>query len=46
MDEYKQAHFLTAIRMYIDEQIGRDSMSARISLDIDDELGMIANVEW
>ncbi len=46
MDEYKQAHFLTAIRLYIDEQLGRDSMSARINLDIDDELGMIANIEW
>ncbi len=46
MEEYKQAHFITAIRLYIDEQLGRDSMAARISLDIDDELGMIANVEW
>ena len=45
-DEYKQAHFITAIRLYIDEQLQKDSMAARISLDIDDELGMIANVEW
>lgn len=45
MDEYKQAHFLTAIRLYIDEQLGRDSMSARIMLDIHDD-GMIANIEW
>ena len=46
MDEYKQAHFITAIRLYIDEQLNKDSMAARINLDIDDELGMIANVEW
>ena len=45
-DEYKQAHFITAIRLYIDEQLNKDSMAARINLDIDDELGMIANVEW
>lgn len=46
MDEYKQAHFITSIRLYIDEQLNKDSMAARITLDIDDELGMIANVEW
>ena len=46
MDKYKQAHFITAIRLYIDEQLNKDSMAARITLDIDDELGMIANVEW
>ena len=45
MDEYKQAHFITAIRLYIDEQLHEDSMAARITLDIDDELGMIANIE-
>lgn len=45
-DEYKQANFITAIRLYIDEQLGKDSMAARINLDIDDELGMVANVEW
>ena len=45
-DEYKQAHFITAIRLYIDERLNKDSMAARINLDIDDDLGMIANVEW
>ena len=46
MDEYKQAHFITAIRLYIDKQLNKDSMAARINLDIDDDLGMIANIEW
>lgn len=46
MEEYQQPNFITAIRLYIDEQLGKDSMSARIILDIDDEFGMIANVEW
>lgn len=42
---YASAQFLTALRLYIDEQLGRDSMSARIQLDIDDS-GMIAHIEF
>ena len=46
LDVYNSVNFITAIRLYIDEQLGRDSMSARIALDIDDEDGMIANIEF
>lgn len=42
---YATSHFIAAIRLYIDNQLNRDSMSARIELDIDDELGMIAHLE-
>ena len=43
---YATSHFIAAIRLYIDNQLNRDSMSARIQLDIDDELGMIAFIEF
>lgn len=43
---YNTVNFITALRLYIDEELHRDSVSARIVLDIDDEHGMIANVEW
>ncbi|WPK11045.1 YxcD family protein [Lysinibacillus louembei] len=43
---YNTVNFITALRLYIDEKLQRDSISARISLDIDDEAGMIANVSW
>ena len=46
LDVYNTVNFITALRLYIDEQLGRDSMAARIALDIDDEQGMIANVEF
>ena len=46
LDVYNSVNFITAIRLYIDEQLGRDSMAARIALDIDDEEGMIANIEF
>ena len=46
LDVYNTVNFITALRLYIDEQLGRDSMAARITLDIDDEQGMIANVEF
>ena len=46
LDVYNSVNFITAIRLYIDEQLGRDSMSARIALAIDDEEGMIANIEF
>lgn len=46
LDVYNTVNFITALRLYIDEQLGRDSMAARIVLDIDDEEGMIANVEF
>lgn len=46
LDVYNSVNFITAIRLYIDEQLGQDSMAARISLDIDDEEGMIANIEF
>lgn len=43
---YNAMNFITALRLYIDKQLGRDSIGARIDLDIDDEHGMIANVSW
>ena len=46
LDVYNTVNFITALRLYIDEQLGRDSMAARITLAIDDEHGMIANVEF
>lgn len=46
LDVYNTVNFITALRLYIDEQLGHDSMAARIVLDIDDEEGMIANVEF
>ena len=46
LDVYNSVNFITALRLYIDEQLGRDSMSARITLDIHDEEGMVAYVEF
>ena len=46
MDVYNTVNFITALRLYIDEKLGRDSMSARIKLDLHDEDGIIANIEW
>lgn len=43
---YNTVNFITALRLFIDEQLGRDSISARIVLDIHNEHGMIANVSW
>lgn len=46
MDVYNTVNFITAIRLYIDEQLNRDSISARIVLDLHDEEGIIAKIEW
>lgn len=46
IDTYNQVNFITAIRLYIDEKLQRDSMAARIQLDIDDEHGMVAYLEF
>lgn len=46
LEVYNSVNFITAIRLYIDEQLGRDSMSARITLDIHDEEGMVAYIEF
>ena len=46
MDFYNTVNFITAIRLYVDEQLNRDSMSARIMLDLHDDEGIIANIEW
>lgn len=43
---YNTVNFVTALRLYIDEQLQRDSMSARIVLDLHDEEGIIAKVSW
>ena len=43
-DLYNTTNFITAIRLYIDEQLGKDSISARIVLDIEDE--MVAHISW
>ena len=42
---YATSHFIAAIRLYIDNVLNRDSMSARVELAIDDEHGMIAHLE-
>ena len=46
MEPYNTVNFITAIRLYIEEQLHRDAMSARIVLDLHDEEGIIANIEW
>lgn len=46
MEFYNTVNFITAIRLYIDEQLRRDSISARIVLDLHDDEGIIANIEW
>ncbi|MER2038717.1 MAG: YxcD family protein [Solibacillus sp.] len=46
LEVYNSVNFIMAIRLYIDEQLGRDSMSARILLDIHDEEGMVAYIEF
>ncbi|MFC5540589.1 MAG: YxcD family protein [Bacilli bacterium] len=46
MEPYNTVNFITAIRLYIEEQLQRDAMSARILLDLHDEEGIIANIEW
>ncbi len=46
LEFYNTVNFITAIRLYIDEQLHRDSMSARIVLDLHDDEGIIANIEW
>jgi hypothetical protein len=46
MDFYNTVNFITAIRLYVDEQLNRDSISARILLDLHDDEGIIANIEW
>jgi len=46
MVPYNTVNFIAAIRLYIEEQLHRDSMSARIVLDLDDEEGIIAKIEW
>lgn len=46
MEFYNTVNFITAIRLYIEEQLNRDAMSARIVLDLHDDEGIIANIEW
>lgn len=43
-DIYTTPNFITAIRLYIQEQLQKDSMSARIKLEIEDE--MVAYISW
>lgn len=43
---YSATTFITAIRYFLDNELQKDSMSAAISLDIDDEEGMIAKISW
>nr|WP_106779002.1 YxcD family protein [Lysinibacillus timonensis] len=45
-DIYNTVNFIAALRLYIEEQMHRDSMSARIVLDLHDDEGIIANIEW
>lgn len=46
MDVYNTVNFITAIRLYIDEKLHRNSMAARIQLAIDDAHGMVAYLEF
>ena len=46
MELYNTVNFITAIRLYVDEQLNRDSMAARIMLDLHDDEGIIAKIEW
>ncbi|MEK4494751.1 YxcD family protein [Ureibacillus sp. FSL W8-0352] len=46
MEPYNTVNFITAIRLYIEEQLHRDAMAARIVLDLHDEEGIIANIDW
>ena len=46
MDFYNTVNFITAIRLYLDEQLNKDSLSARILLDLHDDEGIIAKIEW
>ncbi|NLY79067.1 MAG: YxcD family protein [Lysinibacillus sp.] len=46
MQPYNTMNFIMAIRYYIENQLNKDSMSARIVLDLHDEEGIIANIEW
>ncbi|MCM3388369.1 YxcD family protein [Ureibacillus chungkukjangi] len=46
MDFYNTVNFITAIRLYLDEKLNRDSISARIMLELHDDAGIIANIEW
>lgn len=43
---YNTVHLITAIRLFIEEQLLRDSMSARIVFDLHDEACIIAYIEW
>ncbi|KGR90307.1 hypothetical protein CD30_12095 [Ureibacillus massiliensis 4400831 = CIP 108448 = CCUG 49529] len=46
IDHYNTSNFIAALRLYIDEQLHRDAMGARILLDLHDDEGIIANIEW
>lgn len=46
MDLYNTVNFITAIRLYLDEILKQNSMSARIKLELHDDEGIIARVEW
>ncbi|WP_309299209.1 DUF2653 family protein [Ureibacillus sinduriensis] len=43
---YNTVNFITAIRLYLDEKLNRDSISARILLDLHEDEGIIAKIEW
>ncbi|HLR70855.1 MAG TPA: DUF2653 family protein [Pseudogracilibacillus sp.] len=44
MMQYDTSNFIKAIRMYLDEELSVDPMSARISFEIDRHEGMIAQI--
>lgn len=46
MEFYNTVNLIMAIRLYIDEVLNRDSKSCRITLDLLDEEGIIAYLEW
>lgn len=46
MDFYNTVNFITAIRLYLDEKLNQDSISARILLDLHENEGIIAKIEW
>ncbi|WP_425609174.1 DUF2653 family protein [Ureibacillus aquaedulcis] len=46
MEFYNTVNFITAIRLYIEEVVNRDAISARIMLELHEDEGIIAKIEW
>lgn len=46
MEVYNTVNLIMAVRYYVETEIGRDSNACRINLELDDEEGIIAHLEW